>query len=85
VLWLVAGIVKLDDAGLYLNKTATITCAENQHSVGSGLLVSAPWLMKSLSVIGTVAMFMVRRHSTHASRAHDVTHGVRHVTAIGQP
>ena len=52
---LVAGIVKLDDAGLYLSrKTSSL-----MRGVGNLLLSAAPWLMKSLSVIGTAAMFMV--------------------------
>jgi uncharacterized protein len=52
---IVAGIVKLDDAGLYLSRRGSSFA----QSVGRALLVGAPWLMKSLSVIGTVAMFMV--------------------------
>jgi predicted DNA repair protein MutK len=52
---LVAGIVKLDDAGLYLSRKTSHVL----RSIGSLLLRGAPWLMKSLSVIGTVAMFMV--------------------------
>lgn len=52
---LVAGIVKLDDAGLYLNGQS----ARWQQTVGRAILVSAPWMMKSLSVIGTAAMFLV--------------------------
>lgn len=52
---LVAGIVKLDDAGLYLSKSANTV----QRSLGAGLLAFAPWLMKALSVVGTAAMFMV--------------------------
>lgn len=52
---LVAGIVKLDDAGLYLSrKTSSLL-----RGIGNLLLSAAPWLMKSLSVIGTAAMFMV--------------------------
>lgn len=51
---LVAGIVKLDDAGLYLSKKGGVRSA-----IGKGLLVAAPWLMKTLSVVGTAAMFMV--------------------------
>lgn len=52
---LVAGIVKLDDAGLYLSgKTGRM-----QQALGRGLLASAPYLMKTLSVVGTAAMFMV--------------------------
>lgn len=58
---LVAGIVKLDDAGLYLQKTSTGTTAWSrvQGAVGGALLRGAPVLMKGLSVVGTLAMFMV--------------------------
>ena len=52
---LVAGIVKLDDAGLYLNRKPRAY----QRTIGRLLLAAAPYLMKSLSVIGTAAMFMV--------------------------
>ncbi|MCW3150770.1 DUF808 domain-containing protein [Stutzerimonas stutzeri] len=52
---LVAGIVKLDDLGLALNKAAS----KAAQSIGRGILWLAPWLMKSLSVVGTAAMFMV--------------------------
>jgi predicted DNA repair protein MutK len=51
---LVAGIVKLDDAGLYLSRKGAGLAA-----LGRGLLVAAPWLMKFLSVAGTAAMFLV--------------------------
>ncbi|ABF89170.1 putative membrane protein [Myxococcus xanthus DK 1622] len=52
---LVAGIVKLDDAGLYLMK------AEGgvKRSLGRGILATAPYLMKGLGIVGTAAMFMV--------------------------
>lgn len=57
---LVAGIVKLDDAGLYLLKTkATHAWGHFKRALGRGLLVFAPWLMKFLSVVGTLAMFLV--------------------------
>jgi predicted DNA repair protein MutK len=52
---LVAGIVKLDDAGLYLSQRAGAV----SRAVGRMLLVGAPLLMKTLSVVGTAAMFMV--------------------------
>ncbi|MDR7095455.1 DUF808 domain-containing protein [Hydrogenophaga laconesensis] len=52
---LVAGIVKLDDLGLHLNRQA----ASWKQSLGRGILVAAPWLMKTLSVLGTAAMFLV--------------------------
>jgi hypothetical protein len=52
---LVAGIVKLDDAGLWLSRRAGAA----QQALGRGLLALAPWLMKALSVVGTLAMFLV--------------------------
>ncbi|WP_338768659.1 DUF808 domain-containing protein [Massilia sp. METH4] len=53
---LVAGIVKLDDAGQYLVDRHPSGVL---HGLGKGLLATAPRLMKLLSVLGTVAMFMV--------------------------
>jgi uncharacterized protein len=52
---LVAGIVKIDDFGLYLTRR------EGQASRGFGrfLLAAAPYLMKFLSIAGTAAMFLV--------------------------
>lgn len=52
---LVAGIVKLDDAGLYLSRR------ENNlaRRLGASLLKAAPRLMKALSIGGTAAMFLV--------------------------
>ncbi len=52
---LVAGIVKLDDLGLRLQRSAS----GFPQALGAGLLRAAPWLMKTLSVVGTAAMFMV--------------------------
>jgi uncharacterized protein len=54
---LVAGIVKLDDAGLWLSRREGN--ARLQRALGRGLLRAAPWLMKTLSVLGTAAMFLV--------------------------
>lgn len=57
---LVAGIVKLDDAGLHLLKTPTTsTAASARIALGKAILIFAPWLMKTLSVVGTAAMFLV--------------------------
>ena len=57
---LVAGIVKLDDGGLYLSqKTGESAGIRLQRSLGRGILQAAPWLMKGLSVAGTAAMFLV--------------------------
>lgn len=52
---LVAGIVKLDDLGFYLQKTAS----KLLRKIGDGLISATPYLMKTLSVVGTAAMFMV--------------------------
>ena len=52
---IVAGIVKMDDLGVYLlQKPGALA-----RGIGRGLLLAAPKLMKSLAVIGTAAMFMV--------------------------
>ena len=56
----VGGIVKLDDGGLYLSKkTGDGALPRFQRSFGRGVLSAAPYMMKSLTVIGTAAMFMV--------------------------
>ncbi|MFP2468797.1 DUF808 domain-containing protein [Pseudescherichia vulneris] len=52
---LVGVIVKLDDMGYWLvEKTSAVA-----QAVGKALLFIAPWLMKVLSVVGTLAMFLV--------------------------
>jgi hypothetical protein len=57
---LVAGIVKLDDAGLALTGDARPGgWAGFKRAFGRGILRSAPWLMKFLSIAGTAAMFLV--------------------------
>ncbi len=53
---LVAGIVKLDDLGLWMSQSANTSLG---RSLGRGILVAAPYLMKTLSFAGTVAMFLV--------------------------
>ncbi|MFJ7883145.1 DUF808 domain-containing protein [Pseudomonas sp. NPDC096917] len=56
----VAGIVKLDDGGLYLTqKSGEGAWRRFQRSFGRGVLNAAPYMMKSLTVIGTAAMFLV--------------------------
>jgi predicted DNA repair protein MutK len=52
---LVAGIVKLDDAGLALSRASNGAA----QALGVAILRAAPWLMKALSVAGTAAMFLV--------------------------
>jgi predicted DNA repair protein MutK len=56
----VAAIVKLDDAGLYLSRrTGKGWPSRLARGVGGAVLRAAPYLMKALSVGGTVAMFLV--------------------------
>jgi len=52
---LVAGIVKLDDLGLWLTQKP----GQLAKKVGSAILSAAPYMMKTLSVVGTAAMFLV--------------------------
>jgi predicted DNA repair protein MutK len=52
---LVAGIVKLDDAGLYLSQQASASA----RKLGEGIVWVAPYLMRGLSILGTIAMFLV--------------------------
>jgi len=57
---LVAGIVKIDDLGLYLSRLPHAGTGTGwRQRLGLWLLDLAPWLMKTLSVVGTLAMFMV--------------------------
>lgn len=61
---LVAGIVKLDDVGLWLQRRSGALA----QRVGRGLVSAMPWLMRVLSVVGTLAMFTVGGGIlTHAS------------------
>jgi predicted DNA repair protein MutK len=57
---LVAGIVRLDDAGLALTETEGEAPADQaKRALGRAILVAAPYLMKTLSVVGMIAMFLV--------------------------
>jgi predicted DNA repair protein MutK len=57
---IVAAIVKLDDGGLYLSGVEGASgFARFQRALGRAILAAAPWLMKTLSVVGTLAMFLV--------------------------
>ena len=51
---LVAGIVKLDDLGVVLFRKGGTA-----RTLGEWLLRAVPWLMRGLSVVGTLAMFLV--------------------------
>src|SRR4051812_11833543 len=52
---LVAGIVRLDDIGLYLSRSSNAA----RRRLGRAILAGAPYLMRTLSVVGTAAMFLV--------------------------
>jgi hypothetical protein len=86
---LVAGIVKLDDGGLYLSLRAGGGFARLQRSFGRGILRAAPYLMKTLTVVGTAAMFLVGGsilvHGMPGSHdlVHTVTHAAQALPAIG--
>ena len=57
---LVAGIVKLDDLGLHLmQKKGKSFFRQLRRKIGEKILAFAPYLMRTLSVVGTAAMFMV--------------------------
>jgi predicted DNA repair protein MutK len=57
---LVGAIVKLDDAGLYLSRREGGSASVRVlRGIGRGILAAAPWLMKGLSIAGTIAMFLV--------------------------
>lgn len=51
----VALIVKIDDIGLHLTEQRS----NLKQKIGRGLLVFAPILMKTLTIVGTIAMFLV--------------------------
>jgi predicted DNA repair protein MutK len=85
---LVAGIVKLDDAGLYLVRQDEARGIKGwRHGLGRAMLATAPWMMKGLSVLGTVAMFLVgggiMLHGL--PMAHEHTHAIGHAieAAVG--
>ncbi|HZW13972.1 MAG TPA: DUF808 domain-containing protein [Noviherbaspirillum sp.] len=86
----VAGIVKLDDGGLHLtSKSGEDALSRSQRALGRLILRAAPHMMKSLSVIGTAAMFMVGggilMHGLPGAEelSHGLAHGVGGVPVIG--
>lgn len=52
---LVAAIVKMDDAGLWMSARKGVLVP----ALGRGLVYAAPWLMNALGILGTIAMFLV--------------------------
>lgn len=87
---LVAGIVKLDDGGLYLSKISGDGVARKmQRSTGKAILIAAPYMMKGLSIVGTAAMFLVGgailTHGIPGAEEliHKLAHGTSAVAGIG--
>jgi uncharacterized protein len=76
---LVAGIVKLDDLGTYLAARDNPT----KRKIGNWILVTAPYFMKTISILGTIAMFLVGGsilvHGIEA--AHHLSHDIAHAAA----
>ncbi len=78
---LVAGIVKLDDLGIFLSQRAGEGAWPGLlRWLGGAILRAAPWLMKLLSIVGTAAMFLVGGGIvTHGvPGAHEVIHHIAH-------
>ena len=83
---LVAGIVKLDDLGIHLiEKGGESKLASLRKKFGEVILAFAPKMMKTLSVLGTAAMFLVGGGilvhgipllATWLHGIEDVTHGL---------
>ena len=87
---LVAGIVKLDDAGLHLTRVQGSGATESiRRASGRAILVAAPYMMKTISILGTAAMFMVGGgilvHGIPGAEAflHDAAAGLGRVPALG--
>lgn len=87
---LVAGIVKLDDGGLYLSRrTGQQASRRFARATGRSILTLAPYLMKSLSVLGTVAMFVVgggivvHGITPLYDAVHRFAHGLADLPAVG--
>ncbi|HSW17623.1 MAG TPA: DUF808 domain-containing protein [Ramlibacter sp.] len=81
---LVAAIVKLDDLGLHLSRRA----GSFAQAIGRGIVRAAPWLMRSLSVAGTAAMFLVGGSillhglGPVAHAVQDLLHGVSGIAGV---
>lgn len=76
---IVAGIVKLDDAGFYLERQKS----KALQALGKVLVAAAPKLMRFLSVAGTIAMFLVGGgilvHGLHGIGIHSIPTWIEHV------
>ena len=82
---LVAGIVKLDDLGLYMMmRKGKSFFKQVVRKVGTWLLNLTPYLMRTLSILGTAAMFLVGGSIIgHGIPAlHHLTEPMRNISAL---
>ena len=82
---LVAGIVKLDDLGLYMMmRKGKSFFKQVVRKVGTWLLNITPYLMRTLSILGTAAMFLVGGSIIgHGIPAlHHLTEPMRNISAL---
>ncbi|KAA6184812.1 DUF808 domain-containing protein [Thiohalocapsa marina] len=81
---LVAGIVKLDDAGLLLHRVSGDGLwSRLKRGLGGAILRFSPYLMKTLSVVGMIAMFLVGGGIlVHGIPA--MQHGIEHLGAVAR-
>mgnify|MGYP000501211501 CR=1 FL=1 len=78
---LVAAIVRLDDVGFYLLKAeAASRMVAFKHGLGRAILKFCPVLMKTLSVVGTAAMFLVGG----GILVHGIPHSHKLITGVSQ-
>jgi predicted DNA repair protein MutK len=87
---LVAGVLKMDDLGLLMTeKEGKGFFADTIRSTGHSLVNAAPKLMKTLSVVGTAAMFMVGggilMHGIPGvgDTVHHFAHSLHHIANVG--
>jgi len=87
---IVGAIVKLDDGGLYLSRRAGAgLSARLMRGMGEAVLRLAPSMMRTLSILGTAAMFVVGggilNHGLPAAHrlVLDLSHGAGAVPGLG--
>jgi predicted DNA repair protein MutK len=85
----VAIIVKMDDVGLWLSRVGRLGLT---RAFGRGIVRLMPWLLKTLSIVGTAAMLWVGGsiivHSAHQMGWHwpeETIHHVAHAIGGGSP
>lgn len=78
---IVAAIVKMDDLGLYMSRrTGQGAMNALLRRAGGWIVSAAPLLMKTLSVVGTIAMFLVG--GSILAHGFPCTHGL--IDSIGE-